>query len=118
MICILSETGLLQCCYLGTDPVSTSIPTIMPSTIMNVEDAEEQLAKLNKQIKQAMNDPGNIFYTSFLLSISIFISCFYLALVIKRKSNAQVIIQIVDCNQFSVSLFYANIHMSIFYCRK
>jgi hypothetical protein len=58
MICILSETGLLQCCYLGTDPVSTSIPTIMPSTIINVQDAEEQLAKLNKQIKQAMNDPS------------------------------------------------------------
>ena len=58
MICILSETGLLQCCYLGTDPVSTSIPTIMPSTNINVQDAEEQLAKLNKQIKQAMNDPS------------------------------------------------------------
>jgi hypothetical protein len=43
---------------LGTDPVSTSIPTIMPSTIINVQDAEEQLAKLNKQIKQAMNDPS------------------------------------------------------------
>lgn len=59
MICILSETGLLQCCYLGTEPVSTSIPTIMPSTTINVQDAEEQLAKLNKQIKQAMNDPSN-----------------------------------------------------------
>jgi len=61
MICILSETGLLQCCYLGTDPVSTSIPTIMPSTIINVHDAEEQLSKLNKQIKQAMNDPSKNF---------------------------------------------------------
>jgi hypothetical protein len=61
MICILSDTGLLQCCYLGTDPVSTSIPTIMPSTILNVHDAEEQLAKLNKQIKQAMNDPSKNF---------------------------------------------------------
>lgn len=59
MICTLSETGLLQCCYLGTDPVSTSIPTIMPSTMINVQDAEEQLTKLNKQIKQAMNDPGS-----------------------------------------------------------
>ena len=58
MICTLSETGFLQCCYLGTDPVSTSIPTIMPSTMINVQDAEEQLSKLNKQIKQAMNDPG------------------------------------------------------------
>lgn len=58
MICTLSETGLLQCCYLGTDPVSTSIPTIMPSTVLNVQDAEEQLSRLNKQIKQAMNDPG------------------------------------------------------------
>jgi len=43
---------------LGTDPVSTSIPTIMPSTVLNVQDAEEQLSRLNKQIKQAMNDPG------------------------------------------------------------
>lgn len=58
MICTLSETGLLQCCYLGTDPVSTSIPTIMPSTVLNVQDAEEQLSRLNKQIKQAMNDPS------------------------------------------------------------
>ena len=58
MICILSETGLLQCCYLGTDPVSTSIPAIMPSTVINIQDAEDQLAKLNKQIKEAMNDPG------------------------------------------------------------
>ena len=58
MICILSETGLLQCCYLGTEPVSTSIPTIMPSTTINVQDAEEQLTRLNKQIKQAMNDPS------------------------------------------------------------
>lgn len=62
MICILSETGLLQCCYLGTDPVSTSIPTIMPSTNINVQDAEEQLVKLNKQIKQAMNDPSRCSY--------------------------------------------------------
>lgn len=58
MICTLSETGFLQCCYLGTDPVSTSIPTIAPSALINVQDAEDQLAKLNKQIKQAMNDPG------------------------------------------------------------
>lgn len=64
MICILSETGLLQCCYLGTDPVSTSIPTIMPSTMINVEEAEEQLSKLNKQIKEAMNDPSKIIYLS------------------------------------------------------
>ncbi|CAF5029905.1 unnamed protein product, partial [Rotaria sp. Silwood1] len=82
MICTLSETGLLQCCYLGTDPVSTSIPTIMPSTTINVQDAEEQLSKLNKQIKQAMNDP---------------------TLVIKRKANAQVIIQIDDTNQYSTT---------------
>ncbi len=47
MICILSETGLLQCCYLGTDPVSTSIPSIMPTTVINIQDAEDQLAKLN-----------------------------------------------------------------------
>ncbi|CAF2420164.1 unnamed protein product [Rotaria sp. Silwood2] len=82
MICTLSETGLLQCCYLGTDAVSTSIPSIMPSTIINVQDAEEQLAKLNKQIKQAMNDP---------------------TLVVKRKANAQVIIQIDDTNQYSTT---------------
>lgn len=62
MICILSETGLLQCCYLGTEPVSTSIPTIMPSTIINIQDAEEQLGKLNKEIKQAMNDPSRHLY--------------------------------------------------------
>jgi hypothetical protein len=60
MICILSETGLLQCCYLGTEPVSTSIPTIMPSTIINIQDAEEQLGKLNKEIKQAMNDQSRL----------------------------------------------------------
>ena len=59
MICTLSETGQLQCCYLGTDPVSASIPTIMPSSTINVQDAEEQLGKLNKQIKEAMNDPSN-----------------------------------------------------------
>ncbi|CAF0802521.1 unnamed protein product [Adineta ricciae] len=82
MICTLSETGLLQCCYLGTDPVSTSIPTIMPSTMINVQDAEEQLAKLNKQIKQAMNDP---------------------TLVVKRKANAQVLIQIEDTHQYSMT---------------
>ncbi|UJR27621.1 hypothetical protein I4U23_008902 [Adineta vaga] len=82
MICTLSETGFLQCCYLGTDPVSTSIPTIMPSTMINVQDAEEQLSKLNKQIKQAMNDP---------------------ALVVKRRANAQVIIQIEDSHQYSMT---------------
>jgi hypothetical protein len=62
MICTLSETGLLQCCYLGTEPVSASIPNIMPSTIINVHDAEEQLMKLNKEIKQAMNDPSRIMF--------------------------------------------------------
>ncbi|CAF0861236.1 unnamed protein product [Rotaria sordida] len=82
MICTLSETGLLQCCYLGTDPVSTSIPTIMPSTIIDVRDAEEQLTKLNKQIKQAMNDP---------------------TLVIKRKANAQVTILIDDTNKYTTT---------------
>ncbi|CAF2035963.1 unnamed protein product [Rotaria magnacalcarata] len=82
MICTLSETGLLQCCYLGTDPVSTSIPTIMSSTMINIGEAEEQLTKLNKQIKQAMNDP---------------------TLVVKRKANAQVTIQIDDTNQFSTT---------------
>lgn len=61
MICTLSETGLLQCCYLGTDPVSTSIPTIMPGSTINVQEAEEQLGKLNKQIKEAMNDPSKAF---------------------------------------------------------
>lgn len=65
MICTLSETGLLQCCYLGTDPVSTSIPSIMPSAMINVQDAEDQLTKLNKQIKQAMNDPSRITYIKF-----------------------------------------------------
>jgi hypothetical protein len=64
MICTLSETGYLQCCYLGTDPVSTTIPTVMPSNMINVQDAEEQLGKLNKKIKEAMNDPGR----SFLMS--------------------------------------------------
>jgi hypothetical protein len=54
----------------------------MPSTIINVHDAEEQLMKLNKEIKQAMNDP---------------------TLVVKRKANAQVIIQIDDSNQFSMT---------------
>jgi hypothetical protein len=58
MICTLSDSGLLQCCYLGTDPVSTSIPSVMPSTTINVQEAEEQLAVLNKQIKDAMNDPS------------------------------------------------------------
>lgn len=82
MICTLSETGLLQCCYLGTDPVSTSIPTIMPSTMLNVQDAEEQLSKLNKQIKQAMNDPS---------------------LVVKRTANAQVTMQIEDTHQFTMT---------------
>ena len=58
MICTLSEKGLLQCCFLGTDPVSTSIPTVAPSAMINVQEAEEQLGKLNKQIKEAMNDPS------------------------------------------------------------
>ena len=66
MICILSETGLLQCCYLGTDPVSTSIPSIMPSSVINIQEAEEQLAKLNKKIKEAMNDPSRTLDVFFL----------------------------------------------------
>lgn len=60
MICMLSETGFLQCCYLGTDPVSTSIPSIAPGAAINVQEAQEQLTKLNKSIKEAMNDPSNI----------------------------------------------------------
>ena len=71
MICILSETGLLQCCYLGTDPVSTSIPTIMPSTNINVQDAEEQLVKLNKQIKQARNYPSRCSYDRLRMLMSV-----------------------------------------------
>lgn len=100
MICILSETGLLQCCYLGTDPVSTSIPTIMPSTNINIQDAEQQLSRLNKQIKEAMNDPSKFI---FIISDSILLwFCFFLALVVKRKANAQVILQIDDPHQYSV----------------
>lgn len=98
MICILSETGLLQCCYLGTDPVSNSIPTIMPSTTINVQDAEEQLTKLNKQIKQAMNDPSRNFVALGNVSVVFLRS----GLVVKRKANAQVTIQIDASNQFSV----------------
>ncbi|CAF1140201.1 unnamed protein product [Adineta steineri] len=82
MICTLSETGSLQCCYLGTEPVSTSIPAITSGTMINIQDAEQQLSKLNKEIKQAMNDP---------------------TLVIKRKANAQVVIQIENTNQFSMT---------------
>lgn len=99
MICTLSETGLLQCCYLGTDPVSASIPAIMPSAMLNVQDAEEQLSKLNRQIKQAMNDPSKrsidilVVLTSSLLNVG---------LVVKRIANAQVTMQIEDTNQFTV----------------
>jgi hypothetical protein len=74
----------------------------MPSTIINVHDAEEQLMKLNKQIKQAMNDPSRKFV--FFLFVNIYLFMFCLALVVKRKANAQVIIQIDDFNQFSVRL--------------
>lgn len=59
MICTLSETGHLQCCYLGTDPVSTAISTATPGSSINVQEAKEQLEKLDKKIKEAMNDPGS-----------------------------------------------------------
>ena len=63
MLCMLSETGFLQCCYLGTDPVSASIPTVVPGITINIHEAEEQLGKLNKRIKDAMNDPSELFHS-------------------------------------------------------
>lgn len=60
MICTLSETGQLQCCYLGTDPVSTTISTVTPGSSINSQEAKEQLDKLDKKIKEAMNDPSNV----------------------------------------------------------
>ena len=72
MICTLSETGHLQCCYLGTDPVSTTISTSTPGSSISAQEAKEQLDKLDKKIKEAMNDPGESFKKEFLIDVNFF----------------------------------------------
>lgn len=72
MICTLSETGHLQCCYLGTDPVSTTISTSTPGSSVSAQEAKEQLDKLDKKIKEAMNDPGKSFQNDFLTVMNCF----------------------------------------------
>ncbi|CAF1194371.1 unnamed protein product [Didymodactylos carnosus] len=84
MICSLSEFGDVQCYYLGTDPVSTTMPLTSSSRI-DVSDAEQGLMKLQKEIKLAMNDPS---------------------LVVKRKSNAKMTISVEmpsEKNSFSMA---------------
>jgi len=82
MICTLSETGHLQCCYLGTDPVSTTISTSTPGSSISAQEAKEQLDKLDKKIKEAMNDP---------------------TLIVRRKANAQVVLKIEGSEQYSTT---------------
>ena len=53
VIALLSQTGYLQFCYLGTDPIIFSAPPLKHKEL-DFEEAEEELAVLNKIIKSSI----------------------------------------------------------------
>lgn len=65
---ILSETGELQCCYLGTEPSLFVAPSIEPKPI-DYQEAERELNYLGTVIR-AFNDSSStsIFQFEYLFS--------------------------------------------------
>ncbi len=57
VIVLLSETGELQCCYLGTEPSLFVAPSIEPKPI-DYQEAERELNYLGSVIR-AFNDSSS-----------------------------------------------------------
>lgn len=65
LVLILSETGSLQCCYLGTEPALFVAPPVNNS-LKSFEEAEEKLSNLQKQIAAYTQNSKYFFIVYFL----------------------------------------------------